>query len=329
MKVLVTGASGFMGQRLTEKLISLSYTVRILVRDRERMPTALREKCEVVLGDITIPETIFGCCEDIDIVFNLAALMGHDLPSQDAFARFRKVNVEGLMNIVYEAERCNVKRFIHVSSTAAMGLLNENLVDETTPCKPYTPYQVTKYEGEQFLLDEFEKKKFPVIILRPSMVYGPGFKGDFLTLAKVCKTGFFPVIGKGKNLSPALFITDLIEVLPCCVSNGKVGEVYLISSVKSYPLHQVSEIIGRSLNKKIVYVYVPRQLAVIGAFLIERIFVLIKRKPPVTKRNIESTITDRIFVVKKAQKDLHFKQKVSLEKGLTETIQYFLDAKYL
>ena len=56
--------------------------------------------------------------------------MGHDLPSQDAFVRFRKVNVEGLMNIVYEAERCNVKRFIHVSSTAAMGLLKENLVDE-------------------------------------------------------------------------------------------------------------------------------------------------------------------------------------------------------
>ena len=176
MKVLVTGASGFMGQRLTEKLISLNYTVRILVREKERMPVALREKCEVVLGDITIPETVFGCCQDIDIVFNLAALMGHDLPSQDAFVRFRKVNVEGLMNIVYEAERCNVKRFIHVSSTAAMGLLKENLVDEATPCKPYTPYQVTKYEGEQFLLDEFRKKKFPVIILGPSMIYGPGFK---------------------------------------------------------------------------------------------------------------------------------------------------------
>lgn len=198
-----------------------------------------------------------------------------------------------------------------------------------TLCKPYTPYQVTKYEGEQLLLDEFNKKNFPVIILRPSMIYGPGFKGDFLTLAKVCKTGFFPVIGKGKNLSPALFITDLIEVLPCCVDKGKIGEVYLISSEKSYPLHQVSEIIGRALNKKIVYVYVPRQLAVIGAFLIERGFTLIKHKPPITKRNIESTITDRIFVVKKAQKDLHFKQAVSLEKGLTETIQYFLEVKYL
>ena len=121
----------------------------------------------------------------------------------------------------------------------------------------------------------------------------------------------------------------MIEVLLNCVGNGKVGEVYLISSVKSYPLHQVSEIIGKSLDKKIVYVYVPRQLAVIGAFLIERVFMLIKRKPPITKRNIESTITDRIFVVKKAQKDLHFKQEVSLEKGLTETIQYFLEAKYL
>lgn len=130
MKALITGASGFMGQRLTEKLISLNYTVRILVRKKERMPAALREKCEVVLGDITIPETISGCCQDIDIVFNLAALMGHDSPSEDAFARFRKVNVEGLRNIVYEVERCNVKRFIHVSSTAAMGLLKDKLVDE-------------------------------------------------------------------------------------------------------------------------------------------------------------------------------------------------------
>lgn len=255
--------------------------------------------------------------------------MGHDTPSQESFARFRKVNVEGLRNIVAEAKKSHVKRFIHLSSTAAMGLLEDALVNEVTSCKPYTPYQVTKYEGEQYLLEEWRKNGFPVIILRPSMIYGPGFKGDFLTLAKVCKTGFFPTIGHGKNLSPALYIDDLIDVLPKCIDHGRMGEIYLLSSEQSYPLRQASAIIGKALGKKLHYVYVPVGMAIFGARVLEKGMPLLGRRSPVTERNIRSTVTDRTFDVTKAKRELGFRQQVPLEQGLTEAVHYFVQEHYL
>lgn len=329
MKILVTGATGFIGQRLSENLLSLHHELRLLVRSPQALPESLRTQCEIATGDITDPVSLAGCCDGIDAVFHLAALMGHDSPSEEAFARFRAVNVQGIKNIVQEAQKSGVKRFIHISSTAAMGLLRDSLVDESTPCKPYTPYQVTKYEGEQLLIQEYRDHGFPVIILRPSMIYGPGFKGDFLTLAKVCKTGFFPTIGRGKNLSPALYITDLIDALPLCLDHGRTGEIYLLSSEQSYPLRQVSEIIGKALNKKIIYLYVPVWLTLAGAWMLEKVFPLLGRRPPVTKRNIQSTVTDRVFNVSKAKEELGFHQAVSLEVGLTKAVEYFLQQNYL
>lgn len=328
MKLLVTGATGFIGRRLCQKLLDSGYSLRVLVRDASRFD--VKNGVEIVVGDITHPETLCGCCEGIDVVFNLAAFMGHhEPPSETAFARSRKINVEGLKNVLSEAKRSRVGRFIHLSSTAAMGLLKDKLVDENTPCKPYTPYQVTKYEGEQLLLKEYQENGFPVMILRPSMIYGPGFKGDFLTLAKVCKTGFFPTIGKGKNLSPALFIDDLIDVLPNCIEKGRTGQIYLLTSEQSYPLQQASEIIGKALGKKLHYIYVPVLAMIFGAFLLEKGMPIIGLTTPVTRSNIKSTVTDRIFDVSKAKKELNFKQKVTLEDGLTKTVHYFKEMNYL
>ena len=328
MNILVTGASGFMGERLVKCLLQKGYKIRVLVRDKEK-GRKFEGECEIHIGDITKKNSLSGCCEKIDVVYNLAALMGHDSPSPEAFSKFRKTNVEGLKNLVDEAKKSHVKRFIHISSTAAMGLLKEKIVDENTACKPYTPYQVTKREGELLLLKEYRDNGFPVIILRPSMIYGPGFKGDFLTLAKVCKTGFFPKIGTGKNLSPALYISDLIDLFPNCVERGKEGEIYIVSSERSYGLRETALIISKALKKRVRFIFVPRFLAIWGAGALEMLCHVLKKHPPVTKRNIQSTVTDRVFNVEKAKKELGFKQKVSLEKGLTETVKYFLEQKYI
>ena len=317
-----------MGERLVKALLKENHNIRILVRSREKA-TKFENKCEIHVGDITRKDSLSGCCNKIDVIYNLAALMGHDSPSPEAFKKFRKTNVEGLKNIVEEAKKSDVKRFIHVSSTAAMGLLQDKLVDENTECKPYTPYQVTKREGELYLLQEYRDNGFPVIILRPSMIYGPGFKGDFLTLAKVCKTGFFPKIGFDENLSPALYISDLIRLFPNCLEKGRLGEIYIISSETSYSLRKTAMIISKAMNKKIHFIFVPRFLAVLGAGMLEQMCHIVKKHPPVTKRNIQSTVTDRVFNVEKAKKELNFKQSVSLEQGLTKTVKYFLEQNYI
>ena len=326
--VFVTGATGFIGKYLVRSLILEGWSVSILVRDEKIAKQEFGDSCKIVVGDTTQPATLVDIFNDIDIVYHLAALMGHDLPSGEAFLRFRAINLQGTINVVNECKLAGIKKFIYISSTAAMGLLNISVVNENTECVPYTPYQVSKYESEQFVINEFRKNGFPVIVLRPSMVYGPGFKGDFLTIAKLCKTGFFPKIGKGENLSPALYITDLVNALLLFATLGKEGEVYLLSSEQSYSLDETVKIIGETLHEKIRFIYVPVRLALLGVGLLELIYKIRKKHPPVTQRNICSMVTDRIFDISKA-KQIGFKQSIPLNVGLANTINYFIDNKYL
>ena len=236
MNILITGGTGFMGTYLVPLLLEKKHKVRLLVRDIDKANRIFGNQCEIIKGDIENIESLKNCCDGIEVVYHMAALMGHESPSKKAFDKFRKVNVDGVKNMVQVAKEGGVKRFIHISSTAAIGLQKDVFIDENVECKPYTPYQVTKREAELFLLKEMNDNHFPAIIVRPSMVYGPGFKGDFFTIAKVCKTGFFPKIGKGKNLSPALFINDLAEMLTRFLDRGKIGEIYFFSLQELFSL---------------------------------------------------------------------------------------------
>lgn len=329
MRILVAGGTGFMGQYIVPLLDKLGHEVVVLARDMKKAKALYGRKYKLIFGDVTQPISLIGCCENIDVIINLIALMGHDLPSEDAFERFRNVNVSGINHLVEEAKKAEINRFIHISSTAAMGLQNDIFQDENTICKPVTPYQVTKKECEDMLLQEYNDSGFPVVILRPSMIYGPGFKGDFLTIAKVCKTGFFPKIGCGDNLSPALYITDLAEMVVKFLDKGDNGEIYLLASERSYSLSETVDIICRAMGKKVHLVYCPRFIAIIGAACMERIAGIFKMKPIVTKRNILSITQDRIISVAKIKETIGYDTRVSFEEGLTKTINYFVENGYL
>lgn len=328
--ILITGATGFIGRNLVRCLIAEGHHVRALVRDYERARKLLgTENIEYVKGDITDKKSLEHICEGIDVVYHLAAIMGHELPSEASFEKFRRVNTEGTKTIAESCLGTGIDKFIYVSSTAAMGLLRNGQVNEQTLCQPYTPYQVSKYEGELIVKELTERSGLPGVILRPSMVYGVGFKGDFVTIARVVKTGLFPKIGFGKNLSPALYIDDVIDCLSRAKSTATAGQIYIISSQESYELERVVRIIANALCVSVRMIFVPTFLAVTGAWILERLFLLLGKKPVVTARNIVSTTTDRVFDVTKAQRELGFQQRVSIEQGLAKAVDYFQAQGYV
>ena len=330
MNILITGSTGFIGINLVKRLTEEGHFCRCLVRKNSVIdPLKHLSNIELFYGDVTDKKSLENVFDNISVVYHLAAIMGHDLPSESAFRKFRRVNTEGTRNI---AECCvgkGVKKFIYVSSIAAMGLLRKKVVNEETLCKPFTPYQVSKYESELIVKELTEKKGLPGIILRPTRIYGPGFKGDLLTISKVVKTGIFPKIGLGKNLSPSLYIDDLSDCICKVKDKGAIGETYIISSEESYELEKVARIIARALNIKIRMIFIPKSLAIFGAWVLERIFLLFGKTPIATARNIHSSTTDRVFDVSKAKKELGYKQNISIEKGLKKTVEYFKSVGYL
>lgn len=322
MKVLVTGGTGFIGGYFIPMLLSEGYHVRLLVRDKERAILQFGNKCEYFVGDITDKSSIKGCCKGIDVVFHLVAKSGNELPTEENFEMFRRINVNGTQNILKEC-KC-VKKFIYISSTAAMGLVKDNPITEQSECNPYLPYQVTKFEAEE-LVREKCREGFPGIIVRPTKVYGINEKDySYLTLAKMCKNGFLPKIGSGHNYTSNVYVSDFAQALTKLVVGGVIGETYIISSSKSIDFVDAGKIIADTLGKKIYVFRLPAWFMIFAAAIEERLFIFLGKKPIVTRRNIEMTIQDRVYDISKAKTEIGFEPQISMKCGIKKVVEWYI-----
>jgi nucleoside-diphosphate-sugar epimerase len=324
MNILVTGGTGFVGINFIPALISKGHSVRVLCRNRKKAISLFGNSCEIVVGDITDVMSLTGCCDDIDVVYHMVAKVGNELPNEHNFIAFRKVNVEGTQNIVNEAKKAGISKFIFISSIAAMGIVHEDTIDEKSKCNPYLPYQVTKLEGEMIILNEFQKTGFPGIVIRPTKIFGVGENEySYLMLAKLCKIGFLPKIGSGKNYTSNLYITDLVQGLVQLVDRGCMGEVYIFTSNNSIGFCDSAEIVAKEMNRKIHFVKIPSWLMIQGARIIERAYLFLEKKAPVTEKNILATTTDRIYNISKAIDQLGFNPLTSMDEGIAKVVKYY------
>ena len=291
MRILVTGATGFIGKYFIPTLLNEGYCVRLLVRDIDKARNLFGDKCEYHIGDITDKESLKDIGKDVDIVFHLVAKSGNELPSKENYNIFHKINVEGTENLINECKK--IKKFIYVSSTAAMGLVKDIPITEESKCNPYLPYQVTKYEVENLLRKKYEKEGFPAITIRPTKVYGvkePNY--SYLTLAKLIKKGIFFKVGNGHNYTSNIYVSDFVNALVNLINYGIIGETYIVSSKDSIDFIETGKIIAEELGTKFKIIKLPEWFMVMMATIEENLLVAIGKKPIVTKRNIQMTIQD-------------------------------------
>ncbi len=330
MNILVTGGTGYIGKYFIPELLRQGHRVRLLVRNLEKARKLFANSCDYFVGDVTEKKTLCGCCKNIDIVFHMVAKVGNELPNNKNFTIFYKVNVEGTKNLIEESKKGNIQKFIFVSSIAAMGIVKEIPINEKSLCRPYLPYQVTKFEAEKVIKKEYKENNFPAICVRPTKVYGVGeHEYSYLTYAKLCKKHIFFKIGKGKNYLSNIYILDFVQALIKLVDKGIIGETYILSSEDSIAFAEMGKLIADVLNKKIWIIPVPSFLMIILADIEEKIFLRIGKKPIVTKKNIEAIVTDRIYDIKKAKKDINYEPQFKMEDGIKKTIQWYIDKKII
>ena len=323
MQLLVTGANGFIGRHLCKRLIEQGYQVRALVRDLDK-PTGLDERVTRVLGDVTDPASLDGVEQGIEGVLHLAALGHVSAISQEAFRNFVRVNVKGTRNLLNRFTDKGISRFVHVSSTAAMGLIRKPIVNEDDPPEPATPYQHSKFESEETALAYHYTHGLPVCVTRPCMVYGVGGEGEFLKQARLIKKGIFPRVGLGRNLTPLVHVADVVSGLIGALERGAPGETYLLCGADSIALNEMRAHVLRALGISWrPYVYAPRWAMRLAATAVERLAQRAGTTPVVTRRNIENTIFDRRFSIAKARRQLAYDPEVTPEEGIAETIAWF------
>lgn len=323
MKVLVTGATGFVGQTLVPELINRGYSVVCLVRNMDKGKALFGDTVSLVQGDTTDPLSLKSIPEDINYVIHLAAVGHISAVTDESFALFVGVNETGTQNLINELKtRKELIKFIHFSSTAAMGPIGTPIQNESSIPNPTTPYQKSKNRSEK-IVREASSNGFPGVILRPCMIYGVGGYGEFYKFCKLMKKGFFPKVGLGKNLTPLVNVKDVVNAAILAMDNGIIGETYIIASADSIPMDELRNLIISNIGKWSPYIFVPSFLALFGAKLIETVSPLFGKEPIVTTTNIRSTILDRTFDISKAESELGYKPRISFKDGIRETVLWY------
>ena len=324
MKVLVTGATGFVGRYLVAELARRGDAVRCLVR-----PTSRREGLaelpgvEFFAGDVTDAASLAGLGEGVELAYHLCAEGHVSAVSEEAFRRFTKVNVEGTRNVLDACASAGVPRVLHFSSTAAMGLIKKPRVDETDRPEPRTPYQKSKLASEEAALAFWREQGMAVSVLRPCMIYGVGGKGEFHRICRLVRRGLFPRVGLGKNLTPLVHVTDVVQAALKAGEHAGPGEVYLVASARSFPLAELRSIILEVYGVKRPYWYVPAWAMYAGAWCAELFARAFKRTPVVTVRNIASTVWDRRISIDKARRELGYEPTADIREGVRRTVEWF------
>jgi dihydroflavonol-4-reductase len=325
MRILVTGASGFIGSGLVAALGEMGHEVCALMR-----PTASNEFLKGVpftrlSGDILSPDTLVRACQNIDFVFHLAGLTA--AKNRDEYFRF---NAEGVKNLANAALKCGVKRFVYVSSQAAggpsVGLSPKN---ETEIDSPVSMYGDSKLRGELYL-DEL-KGQLPFIIVRPPMVYGPRDRNVFIFFKTIQKQ-WMPLMPArtptGHKYYSSIHVDDLIQVLIKSIDAPEElfskGERFYVSDGQVYTQERIMSLIAEELKVKPIRINVPEfavSLAAQGGTLLGKI---LGKNLALNKDKLHELTPDYwICSPQKSFEKLGFKPKYTMESGIPQAIAWY------
>ena len=322
MKYLITGATGFIGPHLVKKLATDGHTCRCLVRKDSKTDLLQDVGAELIVADITQAETLTGAADGVDRVLHLATL-GHMSNYTVTESMFQDINVRGAINVMQEALRARVPRVVHCSTVAAMGICRDVPATEKSRCNPHHPYGRSKLKAEQEILGMVAQRSLPAVIIRFSMVYGPGDPRDILKLTRLARKGLFPKIGSRPKLTPLIHVDDAVQGLLQAAEKGRFGEIYLLTNRSSLPFDDIRILLQTALGIRRLPLYIPEWFALMIASLVERIFPAVGKTPPVSRKNIESTLADRVFSIDKAAADFDFRPRVDPAVGLKETVEWY------
>jgi nucleoside-diphosphate-sugar epimerase len=319
-RVLVTGATGFVGSHLVDFLVERGAAVRCLVRKTSKLKYLQHPSIEIVYGGLDASTDWNSVLADVDTIYHVAG---------KTFARraadYYTVNHKGTEAIAGAALRFrkSIKRFVLISSLAATGPSPDGvLVNEATLARPVTPYGKSKLMGEEALRTIGDL--LPWTIVRPPAVYGPRDYGVY-EFFKMIAGGFFPMIGNYDKLVSLVHVRDLVEgILLAAESKSAVGRTYFISSDEAYSQARLAGQIADILGKRTRRIAIPKPVAWAVALGAEGLAAL-TRKPPVINRDKVKDLSQRCWgcSIDRARKELGYSQKVPLEDGLRQTVDWY------
>lgn len=325
MKVLVTGATGFIGSNLVKRLINEGHEVSALVRSK--VHKNISSKVELLEGDLTNSTILKNITKGKDLIFHLAAgLPYHHLTNEQYWA----VNVRGIENLLNSCVGVKIKRFVYVSTVGIYGSTTQVGVSEISSIKLTSVYSITKFEGEKIARRFIKEKKMPITIIRPTIGYGPGdTRPGFLNLFRLIKKKIFIPIGDGKNFFHTVYVDNLIEgLILAATKSAAIGEDFIIGDEPCPTMGQILKEIAEVLHSSLPSLYIPSNTAII----LGKIFDLtgaVGLPALLNTQRVKFMTENKKFSITKAHKILGYQPKINLKEGITTTYRWYKDNGYL
>ncbi len=323
-KILITGASGFIGSFLVEEAIKRNYEVFAGIRKTSNKTYLAHQSIKFVETNLSDKKSLKETLKNhgkFDYIIHNAGIT-KTCKKKD----FEKVNFQYTKNLIealYETNNIPDK-FIQISSLAAYGPGNKKSlkpIQLTDTPKPISLYGKSKLKTEQYIKS---LKDFPYLIFRPTGVYGPREK-DYYIMYKSIKRGLETYIGTSRQHISFIYVKDLSRLIINALDSNITGRSYFISDLKEYTSYEFNWLIKRRLNKKTIALVIPKFLVKLIAFLNEKISCFLFGKIPTLNTEKYKEISQINWLCDSSDlvKDFGFKPEYDLGKGLDETIKWY------
>ncbi|MHA3737423.1 UDP-glucose 4-epimerase family protein [Pseudomonas sp. Eth.TT006] len=261
-RVVVTGASGFVGSAVVDALVADQHYTPVAVM-RSASPDKIAHSESFRISDLTSTTDWHDGLKGASVVVHAAARV-HVMQelATDALAEFRKVNVEGTINLARQAAQAKVKRFIFISSIKVNGestVLGHPFTADDTPA-PSDPYGVSKKEAEDLLRQIGSETGMEIVIIRPTLIYGPGVKANFRNMMAWLKKGIPLPFGAIHNKRSLVSLDNLVSLILVCLEHpNAAGETFLVSDGVDLSTTELLEKTAVALKVKSRLIPIPEQ----------------------------------------------------------------------
>ena len=320
MKIAITGASGFIGAKLSRYLGERGHDLIALVRSVEKAQPLNEVGIVTRIADITDQNSLKAAFKDVEVVIHLAALFNRP---EASWSEYYHVNVEGTKNVLEAAMQSGVRRVVHCSTGGVAVGSGKPPYSEQTPysAPSWDKYETTKCEGEKLALEFHNAHGFPVVVIRPAQPYGPGDRGK-AKFYRMVKKGI--MVNPGKTMKHLIFIDDLCSAFELAILSDKaIGEIFIIGGEKAIALTELIGLVSQELGVSRPKIILPATPITLLCTATEVLCNMLGLKPPLFRRSMDFFTKSIEFDVSKARNILGFRSQINIPTGVAKTAAWY------
>lgn len=331
MKVLLVGASGFVGSELVNEFLQADFDLYAVAGPRTKKRSNFSQSVEFEFADITDPEDVakLESIGNVDVVVHTAGIAHRFEMISDA--EFHEVNVTGVENIANLAVKLRARHFVLFSSSLVYGQLllskvsDVKVIDEDAECKPLDAYGSSKLNGESAARIICEANDIHLTIFRPAPIIGEGSKGNFSRLIRAIDRRHFVWVGNGKNRKSLIYVGDVAKAVVRVIDKGGSGTQIFNLSAGELEMRQIVGAIEDELGRKNLPLALPANLLKTAIGIASRF--IFKEKLARLSATLDTWLSDTVLSNVKFRSAYEFVPQTNIEQAIRLETRYYLDKK--